>query len=533
MRFPFSKSPVTRTTGTDQNQTSEATGTRRSSSNEPARDTWLSTIVICLMVATTLALFWFPLKRTFANVEVNYNEGWNTYRAAMVAKGIPLYGSLPHGFGTPTAYPPISFHLVGLLGTAKTFTLVGRCVSLISLMATGVFVGLIVRRAGASWQIAAFSFLLYEIGIALLRPDRIGMNDPQLLAEALSTAGLYFYVRSPDSRNHLFISAFLFCLAGFTKQNLIVFPAAVTIDLLFRSLRAFATWASAMVVSAGLLTAMTFLVDGRYFFNHLMSGGGRAYSFWIAWSNYHHYVEIFQGLLVIGTAWSIYALSSRSRILFVSAFVLSYVLAFLLAGGSGVDLNIFFNASAATAIAAGLALSDFSFGPMGSRSAFLNSTAALMCAVFLVSIVIFVPGQLRRNREQLRLLPARVSEFDSAVELLKTRPGPALCESHLLCYEAGKPFEYEPFSVQQQLKAGLLHEEDILELLRTHHFQTVEVALRADEQSLSEGDLRISLSSDQKEPEKQRRFSPKFMNELLADYALSLRTPEMAVFCPR
>jgi hypothetical protein len=483
------------------------------------------------MTATMLALFWFPLKRTFASVEVNYNEGWNTYRAAMVAKGIPLYGALPQGFGTPTAYPPISFHLVGLLGTANTFTTVGRCVSLLSLMATGVFVGLIVRRAGASWQIAAFSFLLYEIGIALLRSDRIGMNDPQLLGEALSTAGLYLYVRNPDSRRHLYLSALLFCLAGFTKQNLIVFPAAVAIDLLLRSFRAFTAWAGAMVVSAGVLTGLTLLVDGRYFFNHLMSGGGRGYSFWIAWSGYHHYVEAFQGLLVIATAWSICAF--RSRKVFVSAFVLSYVLAFLLAGGSGVDLNIFFNALAATTIACGIALSDFSFGPIGPRFAFLNSTAALMLAVFFISILIFVPGQLRRNREQLRLLPVRVSEFNSAVEFLKARPGPTLCESHLLCYDAGKPFEYEPFSVQQQLKAGLLHEEDILQLLRTHHFQAVEVAVRGDEENLSESDLRMSLSSDQKEPEKQRRFSPKFMNELLADYRLSMRTSEMVLFCPR
>jgi hypothetical protein len=177
---------------------------------EAAIGTLLSTTAICLMVATMLALFWFPLRRTFANVEVNYNEGWNAYRAAMVASGIPLYGSPPQGFGTATAYPPLSFHLIGLLGTANTFTLVGRLVSLISLLTAGVFVALIVRRGGGSWQIAVFSFLLYEIGIALLRPNRIGMYDPQLLGEALSTAGLYFYFRNPVSNRLLCVSARLF-----------------------------------------------------------------------------------------------------------------------------------------------------------------------------------------------------------------------------------------------------------------------------------------------------------------------------------
>jgi hypothetical protein len=315
----------------------------------PAHDTWLSTIVICLMLVTMSALFWFPVKRAFANVEVNYNEGWNAYRAEMVAHGIPLYGAPPKGFGTATAYPPISFHVVGLLGSTNTFRIVGRCVSLISVLAAGIFVALIVKQAGGSNPAAIFSFLLYEIGIALLRADRIGMYDPQLLGEALSAAGLYFYVRNPDSKRFLVASALFFCLGGFTKHNLLAFPAAVAIDLLFRSRRSFLTWAGAMVLSAGLLTGATLLIDGRYFPLHLMGGGGgRAYSWMIAWSQFHHFAERYQALLVIGVAWSFRGF--RSRLVFVSAFVFSLGLAFLLAGGFGVDMNIFFNAFAATVI---------------------------------------------------------------------------------------------------------------------------------------------------------------------------------------
>ena len=82
---------------------------------ESVRDNWLSVLVICLMCVTMVALFRYPVRRIFANVEVNYNEGWNAYRAAMVAKGVRLYGAPPQGFGTPTAYPPISFHLVSWL----------------------------------------------------------------------------------------------------------------------------------------------------------------------------------------------------------------------------------------------------------------------------------------------------------------------------------------------------------------------------------------------------------------------------------
>ena len=500
---------------------------------EASRGTWLSVMVICLMMVTMAALFWFPLRRTFANVEVNYNEGWNAYRADMVARRIPIYGERPQGFGTSTAYPPLSFHVIAMLGAHNTFPLVGRCVSILSLLAMGILVALIVKQSGGSGQAAVFSFLLYEIGIALLRPDRIGMDDPQLLGEALCAAGLYFYVRNPDSRRLLFASAALFCLAGFTKHNLIAFPAVVAVDLLFRSWKGFLTWAGAMLLFVGLLTAGTLLIDGRYFLVHLLAsgGGGRTYSYMTAWNQFHKYAEKFQALLVIATAWSILLL--RSRRFFSIAFVITNGLAFLLSGGYGLDLNIFFNALAITVMVCGIALSDVTSTLPAWRPALWNSAAAVMAGIFAFGVALYVPGELRRDRQQLRTLPADEAEFQSAVEFLKSHPGPAICESHLLCYEAGKPFEFEPFSVRDQVMTGHIPEGDVLSLLKTHHFQTVEVALRYDEEDLNAADLRTSLTGDQKEIEKERRFSPNFMNELLNDYQLSLRTRQMIIFSPK
>lgn len=512
----------------DQKRRIERSEDRSLSFSEPASDKLLSIAVICLMTIVMFALFQFPVRRIFANVQVNYNEGWNAYRTEMVSKGMPLYRTPPHGMVGATAYPPISFHLVSWLGNPTTFTVAGRLVSLVSLFAAGIFVSLIVRRGGGSLAIAIFSFLLYEIGIAFLRADRIGMNDPQLLGEALSVAGLYCYIRDSNSKRLLLVSALLFCLAGFTKPNLIAFPLAVAADLLIRSWRSFITWAAAMVVCAGLLTAATMLVDGRYLFSHLMGGGGRAYSYRIAWSQFHHYVEKFQTLLVIATAWSIRAL--RSRTVFAGAFVLSHGLAFLLGGGNGVDLNIFFNGLAATVMICGLALSDIGSEFETAKSVALHSAGALMFGLFFISVLIFTPGQLRRDRQQLRLLPTREAEFNSAVRFLKANPGPALCESILLCYEAGKPLEFEAFAVREQVRTGMLREEDVLPLLRTHYFQAVQVELRTDEEPLSDTELKTSLGSEQKDLDKERRLSPEFMKELLQDYQLSLRTSDMALF---
>src|SRR5262249_31384692 len=149
------------------------------------------------------------------------------------------------------------FHLVSLLGRPGDLVLVGRWISIIALALTGLFIGLIVNRYGADRVTSIFSGLLYVVGIADLYPSRLGMDDPQLLGEALTTAGLYGYLVTFNKTKLLWVSALLFCFAGFTKQNLIAFPAAVGIDLLLRLRAAFWKWLLYMVVFAGALGALT------------------------------------------------------------------------------------------------------------------------------------------------------------------------------------------------------------------------------------------------------------------------------------
>src|SRR5215470_12729244 len=119
-----------------QNQNFEAPRSTSFAFSEPASDKLLCIAVICLMTAVMLALFQFPVRRIFTHAQVNYNEGWNAYRTAMVAKSIPLYRTPPHGMIGATAYPPVSFHVVSLLGNANTFTIVGRLLSLFAVLAS-------------------------------------------------------------------------------------------------------------------------------------------------------------------------------------------------------------------------------------------------------------------------------------------------------------------------------------------------------------------------------------------------------------
>jgi hypothetical protein len=484
------------------------------------RSSWFAVAVIGLLTLILLGLLSLPVKRIAANVQVNYNEGWNAYRQQMTIDGVSLYGSPPGRLTGETGYPPVSFHLVGWLGRMGAgCTAAGRWLSLLSLLATGIFVGLIVSSQGGGAVISLLSFLLFEIGISVFFPSRRGMNDPELLGLAITTAGLYCYVRNPTRSRLIFISAALFCLAGFTKQTMLAFPAAVAIDLLIRSRQLFVPWAGAMIAAAGLLSAFTFLINGRFVLVHWLVA--RSYSYTAGWHNIiHEYLLGFQGLLIVGAVWAISTF--RFRRVFVLAFVISHILAFLLAGTEGIDLNICFNAFAAAVIASGLALTDLNAAIRHCRTnvTFPGFPQALAAALAM-TLLINVPGQLREDLAQSRALASSENEFRSVVNFVKMQPGSALCDSLLVCYEAGKPYEFYSLFVRDQIRTGALKEGEVLELIRNHRFKAIQVPSVPSDG----GDPRV--------PRERRYLTRNFIQELFTHYRIGMQTPEMLVYIPK
>lgn len=481
----------------------------------PAGSDKLRGIVLALMGVVLLALFCLPIRRIVSNVQIQYNEGWNAYKQAMTVSGVPLYGQPRQHFIGGTGYPPLSFHLIGWLGQSASVVIVGRFISLVSLLVAGLFVALIVRKEGASPTVTWFAFLLYEAGIAILAPDRVGMNDPQLLAEALSAAGLYCYLRRGSSYS-LYLSAVLFCLCGFTKQTMIAVPLAVGLDLLLhRPRKEFVTWAGTIIVTASLLFVLTLSVDGHFFVRHLTTG--RAYSLRAGWGHTRDYLLRFQVLLIIGGIWS----AAHFRNVLAWTFWTGHVLAVFLAGGDGVVLNIFFGAFMATVIACALALGDLKIRPEGAAPAvFLRPQNLLMIAI-CVGILVQIPERVRSDFHQMADLPKQEKEYASTLEFVKASPGPALCETLLLCYDAGKPLEYDAFSALSQIKTGWTKESEVAGLIKTRHFQIIEVDVP---------DPQIAYPVEEIDGE---RFTPAMMDELRANYRLTMRTSQALIFVPK
>src|ERR1700722_17284722 len=96
---------------------------------ENTRIVWLAVLLFLGILA--IAAYWYPIQRISQYDDINYNEGWNTYRADMAGPRDPLY-RLPPRF-TVTNYPPLSFYLLGFLGKLMgSYTAAGRLIALMS-----------------------------------------------------------------------------------------------------------------------------------------------------------------------------------------------------------------------------------------------------------------------------------------------------------------------------------------------------------------------------------------------------------------
>ena len=126
------------------------------------------------------------------------NEGINAYYEHVTGSGGKVYGDPPkYAYAN---YPPVFFHLIGWLGSLTgDVNVTGRWVSLLAYLAIAVFAALIVHRLGNSRRLGAYAGLCWLIWLCAFDPGRVGYNDMHVLGVAVSIAGLYCFVRHPDT----------------------------------------------------------------------------------------------------------------------------------------------------------------------------------------------------------------------------------------------------------------------------------------------------------------------------------------------
>jgi hypothetical protein len=473
-----------------------------------------SLVVLTFLGLVTLAAFWYPVKRITQYEDINYNEGWNTYRADMAARGQPLYG-LPPKF-TLTNYPPLSFHLVGSLGKfTGGYNAAGRWIALVSLAILAIVMGALVRQYTDRWRLGIYAILLFGMGLAVVLPDRIGANDPEWLSLALSFTGFYVYVRNQRSNWFLCASALAFSVSLFTKHNFLALPGAVGLHLILqRAWRPLAVWLGALGLASSALLLLTIQWDGPYFFSHLLAP--RGYNLGPGWHLIVAHVVTFQIPIAAAALWSACYATQPKRNLLVIAFVLAHVVGFVFSGGDGVDENILLDALAIAAVITAIGIGDLEEKLIAFRFSTLSRLLVLI-APFLGSLTL-LPTAFLIARHTNKLGPNLDGEFRRAVEFLQNRPGPAICEDLLLCYDAGKPPLYDTYFATDQLSIGRLSESEVVNYIQTSRFPTIEITIPAEQPLV---------------PVARRRFSEPVLRAILERYRPAVRSSEFALLVPK
>jgi hypothetical protein len=418
--------------------------------------------------------FLWPVYRAFLNVEIDINEGWNAYFADAAMGRMPLYPS-PEKLITNN-YPPVSYYIVGGLGRVLGDPiLAGRLLSLAAIVVIGAMVALAIRELGGDRAGAGFGAAFFVATISHFCEHYAGMDDPQLLAQAIMAAGFVWFLRAEARDRSCLAPILLMGFAGFLKHNIIAMPVTAFLWLGFRRPLEAVKCAVVAGIGVALGFALCFALYGRDFFANLMFS--RQYS----WKLSLQAARDFKPLIVaLAASIALGCVRWRDRGVRVCLLLIVTALGadFLQRSGAGVDQNAGFDLIIAASIGVGLAFAHAgrASGWRGFRPGMLQAGLTLaICLRFLVS-------QIDDPNRSFRLLfdPAfkdeiaiREKAMTDMIAKVRATPGAVMC-SNYACYRAGKPFAIDRFNAEQRMLTGALPRDALRKMIANGQLTEVE-----------------------------------------------------------
>lgn len=432
-------------------------------------------LACCFAFALLTAIV--PFARAFYRVEVNYDEGWNVYNAATEAAHGQLY---PQRTGWTTVNYPMLWYVVlaQLHHWTHDFLFTARVLSLLSLLVCCVLVTCIVRMLGCAWRPAMLAgfFCLAMFSVAADYPAYVGVNDPQMLAQVFFLAGFLVSLGSDRIRLRLALAALLFVLAGSIKHNPIEFPLAVLCNLLLISPRRALWFASCSTVFVAIAIGLQVHYGGPFFLDAMLAPRGYSLGKAIAQSSVQLAPLLLPLAISLYTAYRVRG--DRSQRIAAILLVLSLTVGTFFSGGAGCSINALFGFYFAMSILIGLF-----FSRLEQQAHPYAAYAPLLLSAWLLVPWLIVPPLDGRAAAQVNWNPALALEritdeqarFDDEVAFLRSQPGPALCESLLRCYYAGKPYVYDPFNATRMIGLHRLDAGVLVDALRRQQYGAVQL----------------------------------------------------------
>jgi uncharacterized membrane protein YozB (DUF420 family) len=421
--------------------------------------------VLCLMLAV------YPLLRAFTDMEISYNEGWNGYTQLRAARGETLYSGYSPFF--VCNYPPLSFYIVG--GLSLVFgdpILIGRLVSVASLAVVVGAVARIVRANGGEWLDAMLAAIVCLLTFLTNHIDYVGMNDPQMLGMAFGLLALALHLGAPLSARRSAGVALLMAASVLTKHNLLAIPIVVTIDTLVRGdrnvrLAYLGTGLLAALAAAGLL----WIREGAAFYEQLLAP--RIWSAALAIGLVTHLVLRNQALAIL-VAIGLIAINRRTEWLVLAYILVALAIGSVFSSGEGTVENMLFDFLIGLSIGAGMVVARLRTSAVPGIVVF-GAVLAATCGPLMKAPLMLATGYKAATGE----LAARQAAFRTDVAYMKSLPGPAVCESLMLCLRAGKPMDVDVFNTIQAIKTGRLPANALTSRIAAHEFSAAQFKLYA------------------------------------------------------
>lgn len=414
---------------------------------------------LALCGVLVLLLLSLPIARLPMTLSIDYNEGLHTYHAVDAMAGRQLYPPDLRAIG----YPPLSYYVVGAIGRlAGNHVIAGRATALASLVGVAAAAGWIVVLLGGGRDAGVLTAIVTVGIVAALAPVYVGMNDPELLARAVSMLAFAMYLRrrATPTAGRLVGVAALIAGALFMKQTLLPVPFAIGWDLWRRSRTGFAMWGGALVGLLVVAGAIVQTASGGRFASEVLMPRELVFEHWIGLAE--STLLRLAPLLIVATpiVWR----ARGDLAVLREYFVISLLAGLILSAGAGTDVNFFFDLYIATAVAIGLGVASTAERSLGRRS---------LLAAVVVFLVAAVPFRVL-TPARYRALTAQAAESRADSQVLAGIDGDAMCENLLLCVWAGKPFALDPFLVSEKIVGGRIAEASIVDAIASTRFRVIQ-----------------------------------------------------------
>ena len=378
------------------------------------------------------------LYRSRLHYQINYNEGWNSYFAQQILQGVPLYPD--RSTQLINNYPPLSFYLAALLSHLTGSVLVaGRVLAWFGYGACATLIGLCLRRMGSNAAGAWFGGLFFAACLATRFDLYVGMFDPQLLGQAVMLTGLLVLL-SRQTVAGVMIAALCIVLGGFFKHSLIALPLTITFWLAWFRPRLFIPWLGSVVILVAAGLAACAALFGPEFASGLMmprrmdlTEGVRKVLRWLL-------------PLELPCVLATLALTLDGPYAALVGIHLAISLAVSVIGAApwATNYNMLFELIVAVSLGLGLLVGRPMQRLPGGWAALAASGSLWVTALVLGTSVTSSWGAWSAQQQ------GRDNQATADIALIRATPGPVLCGTLLLCFEAGKPLAYDPLNYGQR-----------------------------------------------------------------------------------